>query len=792
VPLGKSNGTTTGENWAIIIGISYYKDSKLNLNYAHKDAEDLYNILMKSNGGFFKEDNVVKLLNEDASYFNIRKALRNFLKKPARDDLVLIYFSCHGGIDHERPLISYILPHDTDPGDISTTGLPMREIGDSIRENLLSQKIIIIADACHSAGIGEAIATRNINSPAARINKFLQTLANSTNGIALFTSAEANEVAFEDKRWGNGHGVFTHFLLEGIRGKADGYGGGETDGVISIGELFEYVRDNVKESTDNKQHPSIGTSRYDRNLPLAITSYTIVTTSSTNAATSSNSWYLSQKERLEYIITLLKNGQIDEFNTFRKKDDQPIFLPNIDLSGKNLQGIDFQDAILSRSKFKKANMRGANLTGTKLTRADMSEADLSSAILSGSILREAKLIGANLRGTELKGMIDFSKADLSHADLRGVNLEGIVNFEDAKLYDLDFTSLNRETVLLYLKGADIRNVKSLKSKTESSSNKYSNALKKFSKNISDLFNKFDISIDGKRSVEEAVNQLVNVIESISSFELIKNKDKDTLANKIRNLIQEIVKVLPLEIQLSDSISNSFTDLSPFNEFLKESKNMIINEMIEYEITQVKTPKDAFALNRAGYGEKAEKILLSLIEKKGPSSETYGLLGRVYKDRWEKEYNKEENEEIDNNDDNEFHASDAYLDQAINAYLKGFETDWRDTYPGINAVTLMEIKRKPDPQRTDLIPVVKYSVERKMAKGKPDYWDYATLLELAILAKDKEASFIYLAKALSLLRERWEGETTLRNLRMIREAREKRNELVPWTKKIEESIEKKIM
>ena len=32
-----------------------------------------------------------------------------------------------------------------------------------------------------------------------------------------------------------------------------------------------------------------------------------------------------------------------------------------------------------------------------------------------------------------------------------------------------------------------------------------------------------------------------------------------------------------------------------------------------------------------------------------------------------------------------------LEQAINAYLKGFETDWRDAYPGVNAVTLMEMK-----------------------------------------------------------------------------------------------------
>jgi hypothetical protein len=41
----------------------------------------------------------------------------------------------------------------------------------------------------------------------------------------------------------------------------------------------------------------------------------------------------------------------------------------------------------------------------------------------------------------------------------------------------------------------------------------------------------------------------------------------------------------------------------------------------------------FALNRVGRGEEAERVLLDLITKRGPSSETYGILGRVYKDRW---------------------------------------------------------------------------------------------------------------------------------------------------------------
>jgi hypothetical protein len=40
---------------------------------------------------------------------------------------------------------------------------------------------------------------------------------------------------------------------------------------------------------------------------------------------------------------------------------------------------------------------------------------------------------------------------------------------------------------------------------------------------------------------------------------------------------------------------------------------------------------ALALNRNGHSAKAEKILLELIEKGGGSSETYGILGRVYKE-----------------------------------------------------------------------------------------------------------------------------------------------------------------
>ena len=142
-----------------------------------------------------------------------------------------------------------------------------------------------------------------------------------------------------------------------------------------------------------------------------------------------------------------------------------------------------------------------------------------------------------------------------------------------------------------------------------------------------------------------------------------------------------------------------------------------------------------------------------------------------------------------NDGDELLAA-GLLDQAIEAYLHGFEADWRDAYPGVNAVTLMEIIEPPDPRRIKLIPVVEYAVDRRITTGKPDYWDFATRLELAVLAKDKDAATKSVSGALALLREPWEAETTIRNLRLIHEARERRHDTVDWTKQIEQALEKR--
>ena len=169
-------------------------------------------------------------------------------------------------------------------------------------------------------------------------------------------------------------------------------------------------------------------------------------------------------------------------------------------------------------------------------------------------------------------------------------------------------------------------------------------------------------------------------------------------------------------------------------------------------------------------------MLELIRERGGSSETYGILGRVYKDRWEDAVKA--GERI---------LANGLLDKAISAYLKGFEADWRDAYPGVNAVTLMELKSQPDPRQAALLPLVAYAVERRIAQGQPDYWDFATRLELAVLRQDQSGAEFALSDALAHVREKWEAETTARNLRLIREARQQRTIKLIWDEKIENEL-----
>lgn len=183
----------------------------------------------------------------------------------------------------------------------------------------------------------------------------------------------------------------------------------------------------------------------------------------------------------------------------------------------------------------------------------------------------------------------------------------------------------------------------------------------------------------------------------------------------------------------------------------------------------------FALNRAGESEKAEAVLLETIDDHGPSSETLGLLGRVYKDRWAAERERSPL------------TAAGHLEKAIDAYRRGFEADWRDAYPGVNAVTLMEIRDPGGTPQQALVPVVRYANRRRIEQGNADYWDHATELELDIVGRDQEAATKAASTALAAVREHWEPKSTAGNLALIRRSRAEHGETVAWADAIEQEL-----
>ena len=178
----------------------------------------------------------------------------------------------------------------------------------------------------------------------------------------------------------------------------------------------------------------------------------------------------------------------------------------------------------------------------------------------------------------------------------------------------------------------------------------------------------------------------------------------------------------------------------------------------------------FALNRDEQRPLALKVLTEVRDDYGATSETWGLIARVHKDRYSDAVGK-----------NDRFVARGALDAAIEGYMKGFEADSRDSYPGVNYVTLLDVKGDADSlaRKTHVLPVVRFAVEQSLKGKNPTYWDYATLVELAVLEDDQAEAENELGNALAMQPEGWALETTLNNLRLIQSGRRNRGVSQDW-------------
>ncbi len=262
------------------------------------------------------------------------------------------------------------------------------------------------------------------------------------------------------------------------------------------------------------------------------------------------------------------------------------------------------------------------------------------------------------------------------------------------------------------------------------------------------------------------------------FDIRSNTPKEKKLATLAQVEIELGSLLDVEAGVVIDLFLSYRSLGTIEGF---QKMIDLTQKMSPVVSQTTLIQEqlGFALNRIGKRDDAEKVLTDLIGRRGANSEVYGILGRVFKDQWEEAYLQGRKLE-----------ASGYLKKAIETYLKGFNTDWRDAYPGVNAVTLMTLASPEDIRWKEVFPVVRYAVEQKMKASSPDYWDYATMVELSVIEKDWAKCGEALGQALASVREIWEPQTTAKNIRYIKESRKLRNENIDNETEIEKALTEK--
>lgn len=230
----ESVNTTGIKVWAVVIGVSSYGHMPA-LRYTDDDAYRMYAFLKSPEGGALKDDQIRILIDEDATKANITKEMEAVFSQAGPNDLVMLYFSGHG-------LKGSFLPIDFDGFN---NKLYHDEIN-AIFSNSPAKYKLCIADACHS---GSLLAMKGATENA--LAKYYKTLAQAEPGTALIMSSKSEETSLESS--GLRQGVFSHFLIRGLKGEADA----DANQVIGVQELFNFIDENVRSYTGLRQSPVI-------------------------------------------------------------------------------------------------------------------------------------------------------------------------------------------------------------------------------------------------------------------------------------------------------------------------------------------------------------------------------------------------------------------------------------------------------------------------------------------------------------------------------------------------------
>jgi hypothetical protein len=258
-PLTLFRDREVGRLWVVAIGVSKYQNKAIrSLQYANADAQAVHAYFRDTFG--LPESQIFLRINEQATLREIKSVLGTRLAARANDprDTVILYFAGHGmrervtGNSDADGLDKYFLPYDADRNDLFSTALDMDEVTNILRR-LTPERVVVLLDSCFSGAAGgrSPFDPKTDGERALITDEFLDRMAHVGKGRVVMTASGPEESAQESADFG--HGVFTYYLLDGLRGAADLSG----DGEIDVHEVYRYVSDKVSRTTRGKQNPKL-------------------------------------------------------------------------------------------------------------------------------------------------------------------------------------------------------------------------------------------------------------------------------------------------------------------------------------------------------------------------------------------------------------------------------------------------------------------------------------------------------------------------------------------------------
>ncbi len=234
--------------YALVIGIENYRQKLPRADFATQDARLVSAYLVKTLG--VPEEHVITLLNDRALKSDFEKYFEKWLGNNVEaGGTVFVYFSGHGA-PNPKTGDAYLVPYDGDPSFIDQTGYSLKRMYDALGK-LPAKEIVVALDSCFSGAGGRSVLAEG----ARPLVMNLQSSKALPRNMTVLSASSGSQISSTYKE--KGHGLFTYFLLKGIKNEDVV----KPDGSLKVDDLYGYLKPQVeriaRRQYNNEQTPQL-------------------------------------------------------------------------------------------------------------------------------------------------------------------------------------------------------------------------------------------------------------------------------------------------------------------------------------------------------------------------------------------------------------------------------------------------------------------------------------------------------------------------------------------------------